>query len=165
MSSELVFSALRVLVVDEDKAYGRLVDRLLRDLTVRETTVAADMDEARAAVDGEIFDFIFVDRSGDGELGAALTTLLRDKSQTPAPHVPVIWMVSEGSVENVKTAIGVGADHVLVKPLSLGDIGSTIKGLTDSPAERTDVANYVGPCRRRLPSHVYGPFSGQNRRT
>jgi len=164
MSSEIEFPALNVLVVDDDKAYGRLVERLVRDLGVRETSIAADLDEARAALNADIFDFIFVDRSGDSDLGTSLTKLLRDKSETPAPHVPVIWMVGEGSVENVTSAIKAGADHVVVKPLSLGDIGSTLKGLTDNPAERTDVANYIGPCRRRLPSRVYGPFSGQDRR-
>jgi len=164
MSSEIDWLALRVLCVDSDKGYGRLIERMVRDLRVRNVVVANNADEAKAFLAGAIFDFVIVDWAPDNSNGAALTEFLRDKSATPAPHVPVIWTVEEGTVTNITTAIKFGADHVLVKPISVGDIESSIKGLIESPPERADVANYIGPCRRRLPSRVYAPFSGQDRR-
>jgi DNA-binding NtrC family response regulator len=164
MSEELDWRTLRILCVDVDKGYCRLLDRVLRSLGARDIMLASTVEEARAQFDEKTFDFVFIGLSPDNELGTTLTGILRNKAETPAPNVPIIWMVSDGKLEVITTAISSGADHVLVKPISLGDVESTLKNLAANPTLKTDVQNYVGPCRRRLPSRVYGPFSGQDRR-
>jgi len=164
MSEELDWRKLRILCVDEDKGYGRLLDRVLRSLGVRDIMLASNIEEARAQFDEKAFDFVLISRSPDSELGTSLTEMLRNKADTPAPNVPIIWMVDDGKLEVITKAISCGADHVLVKPISLGDVESTLKNLSANPTLKTDVQNYIGPCRRRLPSRVYGPFSGQDRR-
>lgn len=164
MTEALHWSSLRILCVDENKGYGRLIDRMLRDLGVRDITLADDVEKARGMFADAPFDFVFVNRLPDSDSGIEFTEFLRKKDETPAPNVPVIWTVDEGTIEQITTAIRYGADHVLIKPISVGEIESTLNGLNNNPPQKTDVENYVGPCRRRLPARVYGTFSGQDRR-
>jgi len=164
MSKALDWGSLRVLCIDENKSYGRLVERMLRDLTIRDITLVFSEDEAREQFNDASFDYVIMNCSPEGDRVSELTEFLRNKSDTPAPNIPVIWTVDAGTIEQITTAIRHGADHVLIKPVSVGDIESTLKGLHETPTLKTDVANYIGPCRRRLPARVYGPFAGQDRR-
>ncbi len=156
---------LRVLVVDDDMSYRHLMANMLHNIGIESVPMAASGEDARHEIEESVVDFVVVDRTLNGSGGVALLKYLRDPKTTPSPHIPVIMTTDHGGVRHITAAIKSGADHVLAKPISTNELEMTIRNLMTRPPERIDVPTYVGPCRRRLPGKLYGPYKGSNRRS
>ena len=155
---------LRVLVVDDDMGYRHLMANMLQNIGIGSVPMAATATDARTEIEDSSVDFVVLDRTLKGSGGVSLLKFLRDPEKTPAPHLPVIMSTDFGSVEHITAAIQSGADHVLTKPVSPAELEMTIRNLVAKPPEKIEVETYVGPCRRRLPQKLYGPYRGEDRR-
>lgn len=106
---------LRVLVVDDDPVFRRVMSKLLRDLTEVEVVGAVEgIAEAKAALRVLAVDAITLDVELRGASGLELLEWVRRE----APHVRVI-IVTAGGARNVRTevdAIFLGATGFVRKP-------------------------------------------------
>ena len=154
----------RVLVVDNDRNYRRLMANMLHNIGIGVVQRAASADEAQAEIRNSFVQFVLVDRTLEGVKGLALIRYLRDPETTPSRHIRIIMTTDDGHIQHIMAAIKVGADHCLVKPISPAELEATIRSLIARPPEKIEVRTYVGPCRRRLPTKLYGPYEGEDRR-
>jgi len=155
---------LRVLVVDDDMGYRHLMASMLQSIGITSVPMAATATEAQDEILESSVDFIVIDRTLKDSGGVALLKYLRDPEKTPAPHLPVIMSTDIGTVQYITAAIKSGADHVLAKPISPAELETTIRNLIAHPPKKIEVRTYIGPCRRRLPPKLYGPYQGDDRR-
>ncbi len=99
-----------ILVVDDD---GRLRDLLRRFLADHgyHVSVAADADEARAALRNFAFDLMVLDVMMPGQDGISFTAELRETID-----LPVLLLTARGETEDRINGLAAGADDYLVKP-------------------------------------------------
>ncbi len=155
---------LRILIVDDDASYRKLMLNMLQSIGVGNVPMAASALEARDYIQETNVDFVVADRTLEGAGGIALLKYLRDPKTTPAPHIPVIMSTDFGGAQHITAAVQAGADHVLAKPISPAELKMTIRNLKEKPPEKIECDTYVGPCRRRLPQKFYAPYKGEDRR-
>jgi len=155
---------LRILVVDDDMSYRKLMSSMLQSIGVGNVPTAASALEARDHIQETSIDFVLADRTLEGAGGVALLKYLRDPKTTPSPHIRVIMSTDFGGAQHITAAVQAGADHVLAKPISPAELKMTIRSLREKPPEKIECDSYVGPCRRRLPQKFYSPYKGEDRR-
>lgn len=99
-----------VLVVDDD---ARLRDLLRRFLTENgyHVSVAADAEEARAALKNFAFDLMVLDVMMPGQDGVSFTGELRETAD-----LPILLLTARGETEDRISGLAAGADDYLVKP-------------------------------------------------
>jgi DNA-binding response OmpR family regulator len=161
---QIDWKALRILTVDDDLDIRHMISGVLRNLDVGSTPMAKNVEEAYYEIENSAVDIVIVNRVMKGVDGFKFTQKIRNPEETPGAHTPIIMISDEGSVPTVTRAIKQGVDHYMVHPIAAKDLGLTITNLLTKPPRRIKTPNYVGPCRRRLPQRVYGPYEGENRR-
>ncbi len=110
-------SEIKLLVVDDEAAARSALAELLRDegYTVR---TAGDGFKAFGQLEGWEPDVVITDVQMPGMSGIELMEKLRDSR----PEVGVLVMTAFGSVENAVTAMQVGADDYLTKPVHFPEL-------------------------------------------
>lgn len=121
-----------VLVVDDD---GRLRELLRRFLTENgyHVSVAADAEEARAALKNFAFDLMVLDVMMPGQDGISFTGELRETAD-----LPILLLTARGETEDRISGLAAGADDYLVKPFDprelLLRIATIIRRVAAAPA-------------------------------
>jgi two-component system chemotaxis response regulator CheY len=164
MDEQIDLQELRLLIVDDDQSYRRLMTSMLRRIGISKFRLAGDAVEARAEIDAAPPDYVLLDRTLEGGKGFVVLRYLRDPKTTPVAHLPVIMTTDDHHRNHITAAIKAGADHILVKPISPAELLATIRNLKARPPEKIEIGSYVGPCRRRLPAQFYDPYAGDERR-
>lgn len=158
------WKALRILTLDDDVSVRHMISGVLRNLDVGSTPMAKNVDEAYYEIENSEVDIVIVNRVMKGVDGYQFVQKLRTPEDTPGAHTPVIMISDEGSLPMVTRAIKQGVDHYMVHPISPKDLRTTIENILNKPPRRIKTPSFVGPCRRRLPQRVYGPYQGEDRR-
>ncbi|MEM8952051.1 MAG: response regulator [Pseudomonadota bacterium] len=99
-----------ILVVDDDGRLRELLRRFLVDNGYH-VTVAADAEEARAALRNFAFDLMVLDVMMPGQDGISFTGELRKSID-----LPVLLLTARGETEDRINGLAAGADDYLVKP-------------------------------------------------
>ena len=92
--------------------------------------------------------------------GKELLHWIRNHEEDAVRFVPVIVVSGYTTEFLMNTARDMGANEVLVKPVSGTSLASRICSVIDSPRSFVDVPGYFGPDRRRQPM----PYPGKERR-
>lgn len=147
----------RVLIVDDDPVQRRLLDDMVRKFGY-EPIMAASGDAAMAAltgaenarIDAVVLDLVMPDLDGLGMLA---------KMRAAGLATPVIVQSSRGGVDDLATAMRVGATDFVIKPVdaerlrvSLRNALSTRARARAPSAEIPPVAAECGPPPLRLPA-------------
>lgn len=106
----LIDNPAHLLVVDDDDRIRSLLKRYLSGLGHAVTT-ARDSANARALIDGLVFDLIILDVMMPGEDGVSLTKALRAERD-----VPIILLTARGDASHRIEGLSAGADDYLAKP-------------------------------------------------
>jgi diguanylate cyclase (GGDEF)-like protein len=126
----------RILVVDDEPDIRRLLARLLKNggYTV---SVAANGEEALAAVDAEIPDLVLLDVSMPGQDGFAVCREL----QKLGPKVPaVIFLSAFGTTHDRVAGLEAGAVDYVVKPFDPNEVRARVRAALRSKALRDALA-------------------------
>jgi two-component system, OmpR family, phosphate regulon response regulator OmpR len=99
-----------LLVIDDDRRLGRLLQRYLGESGYR-VTVVGSLAEARAALRGLAFDLLVLDVMLPDGSGVDLASELRRESE-----VPILLLTARGEAEDRIGGFEAGADDYLVKP-------------------------------------------------
>lgn len=99
-----------ILVIDDDDRLRQLLKRYLAENGYR-VTIAQSAKDARAVMQGIVFDLLVLDVMMPEETGIQLTRYLRETSA-----VPILLLTAMGEVEDRITGLESGADDYLTKP-------------------------------------------------
>ena len=113
--------SIRILVVDDDKAFRLSTAELLRDdgYVVEAAASAAEAGEALASDD---FDLILVDLRMPGMDGLNLVEVLRRRGE----RAPIIMISGFGTIDAAVEALQLGADDFLTKPVDPGLLSAKV---------------------------------------
>jgi two-component system, OmpR family, response regulator len=112
-----------ILVVDDDREIGALLNSFLGSQGFRVTTVG-DGPAMRAAVEAVAPDLVILDLMLPGEDGLSLCRFLRDTRR-----LPVIMLTAMGSETDRVVGLEMGADDYLAKPFSTRELLARIKAV------------------------------------
>lgn len=114
-------SAKHILIIDDEPDIRDLLEMTVIGMGLQ-ATLAADLAEARAALESHRFDLCFTDmRLPDGD-GLEIVRLISEQYA----HLPVAVITAHGSVESAVTALKHGAFDFLSKPLDLNNLRAII---------------------------------------
>ena len=143
----------RVLVVEDEAAIAELISLNLRHAGY-EVVIAADADQALAAVDGVLPDLVVLDWMLPGQSGLALAKRWRAQARTR--ELPIIMLTARADEGDKISGLDAGADDYLVKPFSPHELMARIRAVLRRKApEALDAAVEVGglkldPATRRV---------------
>ncbi len=135
-----------ILVVEDESAIAELIAINLRHAGF-EVAVAADAEQAQAAVDGILPDLVLLDWMLPGQSGVQLAR--RWRAQTRTRELPLIMLTARAEETDKITGLDAGADDYLTKPFSTKELLARIRAVLRRKApEALDVP--VDVCGLRL---------------
>jgi two-component system, OmpR family, response regulator MprA len=114
----------RVLVVDDEPAVRRALERALR-LDNYEVALAADGEEALDALAKEPADAIILDISMPRLDGLEVTRRMRKAGD----RTPILMLTARDAIDDRVQGLEVGADDYLVKPFALRELQARLRAL------------------------------------
>jgi two-component system response regulator MprA len=120
---------MRILVVDDDPAVRRSLQRALR-LEGYSVGLAADGAEALAAVDTDAPDLIVLDVMMPAPDGLEVCRRLRRVGN----HTPILMLTAREAVGNRIEGLDAGADDYVVKPFALAELLARLQALLRRPS-------------------------------
>ena len=138
--------APRVLIVDDDAAIVRMLERTLR-AEGYETATARDGGGALARVESWAPDAIVLDVVMPGVDGLGVARRLRDKGSA----VPILLLTARDAVSDRVAGLDSGADDYLVKPFAADELTARLRALlrrgqADGPVSYGDLS--IDPATR-----------------
>jgi two-component system phosphate regulon response regulator PhoB len=135
----------QVLVVEDESAIAELISLNLRHAGY-EVTIAADAEQAQAAVDGVLPDLVLLDWMLPGQSGLALARRWRAEARTR--ELPIIMLTARAGEADKISGLDAGADDYLTKPFSTNELMARIRAVLRRKApEALDSAVAVGRLR------------------
>jgi len=146
----------RILVVEDEPAIAELISINLRHAGF-EVTIAADAEQAQAAVDGVLPSLVVLDWMLPGQSGHALARQWRAHPRTRL--LPIIMLTARAEEADKVSGLEAGADDYLTKPFSANELLARIRAVLRRRApEALDAAIEIGglsinPATRRVSGH------------
>jgi two-component system, OmpR family, phosphate regulon response regulator PhoB len=143
----------KVLVVEDEAAIAELVAINLRHAG-HDVVVAADADQAQAAVNGVLPDLVVLDWMLPGQSGLALAKHWRTQARTR--ELPIIMLTARATESDKISGLDAGADDYLVKPFSPHELMARIRAVLRRKAPESldsavEVAGLkIDPATRRV---------------
>jgi len=150
----------RVLILEENHAYARMLADMMRILGADNIVVESDDRRAMAIVADLDPQIILTEYKTPLVDGIAFTRTLRH-SDTPAKKTPVIMVKGDITPAQLTEARNCGIHEVLCKPFAWQDLVTRLQNVLFKPRDWIAVASYVGPDRRRFNT---AEFKGQKKR-
>ena len=116
----------RVLVVEDEPAIAELVALNLRH-SGYEVALAADADQAQAAVDRVLPDLVLLDWMLPGQSGVLLAQRWRAQPRTRS--LPIIFLTARNQEADKVQGLDAGADDYLTKPFSPKELLARIRSV------------------------------------
>jgi CheY-like chemotaxis protein len=113
--------------------------QLLRDLlekTGHTVTVAANGEDALAALERDSFDVMLLDVQMPGMSGLEVSAHIRAKERTVGGHLPIIALTAHAMHGDRERCIEAGMDDYVPKPIQMHELWSAIKHVLKSEAVR-----------------------------
>ncbi|MBV5335937.1 response regulator [bacterium] len=118
----IIFSRLKVLVIDDEIYIRRVVMQLLRRLEVTYIVEAAEGKAGFMEVVRNRPDIVLCDINMQPVDGMTFLTILRKTSNKEIAETPVIFLTADSQQETVIRAAKLNVNGYLVKPVSLTDL-------------------------------------------
>lgn len=149
LESDLDFTDLSMLIVDDNRFTRTLVKQMCRAFGIRDVMEADDAAEAFRLLKHKSVDLIMIDYLMSPLSGTDFVKLIRTAEDSKCQEVPIIMMTGHTERENVVEARDAGVTELLAKPLSAYTLLSRIVRVFEKPRPFLRTADYTGPCRRR----------------
>jgi two-component system response regulator MprA len=124
---------VRVLVVDDEPAVRRALERALR-LESYEVALAADGEEALDALAASPADAVILDVAMPRLDGLEVCRRLRKAGD----RTPVLMLTARDAIDDRVSGLDVGADDYLVKPFALRELQARLRALLRRAGDGTD---------------------------
>jgi len=120
----------RVLVVDDEPAVRRALERALR-LDRYDVTLAADGEQALDALASAPADAVILDVAMPGVDGLEVCRRMRQAGD----RTPVLMLTARDAIDDRVKGLDVGADDYLVKPFALRELQARLRALLRRASE------------------------------
>src|SRR5438094_4234705 len=138
----------KILIVDDEKLVRWALARKCAECGYQ-SVEAADGEEALSVLQNESPDAILLDVHLPGQSGIEVLEKLKQSGETRT----VIMMTADPQLEDVKTALRLGAYDFVSKPINYEELGVTLQNALEAGALRTEVESLRGEVRRRAGYH------------
>ncbi|NQW01334.1 MAG: response regulator [Rhodospirillales bacterium] len=157
MSLEYNFQHIHILLVEDNVYVRRILDSVLRQLTVGGVTTAINGVDAieqlkssgAGVAGGSRFDIIISDMVMAPIDGLLLLKWVRESRDSPNRFMPFIMMSGAADDINVQKARDQGINEFLAKPFSAVAVCERLLQLIDQPRQFVATTAYFGPDRHR----------------
>jgi DNA-binding response OmpR family regulator/cellulose synthase/poly-beta-1,6-N-acetylglucosamine synthase-like glycosyltransferase len=119
-----------ILLVDDDEIIQKMVSVLLRRAGY-DVSIASNGRDALARVSEATPDLIILDVMMPGMSGFELLRHLRSDPATKA--IPIIMLTAKGTVEDIVSGLGFGADDYLSKPFEIAELVARVRARVERP--------------------------------
>lgn len=157
MSLEYNFQHINILLVEDNVYVRRILENVLKLLTVGGVTTAKSgvdaIEQLKSSgggiIGGSRFDLIISDMVMAPIDGLLFLKWVRESKDSPDRFIPFIMMSGAADDENVQKARDQGINEFLAKPFSAGSVCERLLQLIDQPRQFVATTNYFGPDRHR----------------
>jgi CheY-like chemotaxis protein len=156
----LNWGQLRVLIVDDNAFFRRIVRTVLSTVGVADVVETGSSREALERLRTGAFDLVLLDYVMAPEDGLSLTRRLRDEATSPAPTIPIVMVSGHLAPSDVRAALETGVNAVVGKPISARDLLRTVKRTLSEPVVFIRTDTYFGPAHDRRVPAPSGPEEG-----
>ncbi len=150
----------RVLIIEENPAYARMLADMLRILGSDTIIVESDDRKAMSLVDDLEPQLILCEYKTAKIDGIGFTRELR-RSGGKCKQVPVIMVKADLTPAQLTEARNVGVHEMMSKPFAWQDLLKRLQNVLFKPRQWIEVVSYTGPDRRRFNT---GDYSGAKKR-
>ena len=150
----------RVLIIEENPAYARMLADMLRILGSDTIIVESDDRKAMSLVDDLEPQLILCEYKTAKIDGIGFTRELR-RSGSKCKQVPVIMVKADLTPGQLTEARNAGVHEMMSKPFAWQDLLKRLQNVLFKPRQWIEVATYTGPDRRRFNT---GDYSGAKKR-
>lgn len=112
----LDWKQLKVLVVDDNQNFGRVMRTILEGVGVADIRVVSEVEAARTVLSGKAVDVLVTDWHVGADSGLALVGWVRRQPALAA--MPVLVLSGHERLANRDVALEAGADEFMEKPIS-----------------------------------------------
>ncbi len=114
-----------LLLVDDEPIIRRGIKSMtnLRDMGIREVLEAGNASSAFSVLAKNDIDIVFLDINMPDTDGLSLASSIREKD----PHIRIVMITGYDYFDYMQTAIRIGVDDYLLKPVSKSDIEQVLK--------------------------------------
>ncbi len=126
-----MISDLHFLVVDDMEAMRRILTNSLRQIGVKDVTVAVNGAEAWRLIQSQPFDAVITDWHMPVMSGLELVQKIR--ANALYTDLPTLMLTSVTEPHQVKLAIDAGVSEYLIKPFSVGSLEAKIRKVLKQP--------------------------------
>lgn len=145
---------LKVLLVEDNEHFRRLIRTVLQALGITDVHEAADGTDGLAALTTFHADLVIADYRMQPMDGVEFTRRLRQDPESANPFVPVLMVTGNGEQQLMARARDVGVNEFLAKPISAKMLLSRIIQTIQAPRPFVETGDYFGPDRRRRQSSI-----------
>lgn len=155
------FSAISVLVIEDNLFMRQLVRKMMHGFGVRHLLEGADGSEGLDILSREYVDIVVCDWLMDPLDGCDFTRTVRTASDSPNIHLPIIMITGHTEPWRIRFARDSGVTEVLAKPVSARTLMQRMVHVIENPRRSVESFTYTGPDRRR---RQRPDFAGDDRR-
>ncbi len=150
----------RVLILEENPAYARMLADMLRILGSDTIMVETDDRKAMSLIEDLEPQLVLCEYKTAKIDGIGFTKELR-RSNSKCKQVPVIMVKSDLTPAQLTEARNAGVHEMMCKPFAWQDLLKRLQNVLFKPRQWIEVATYTGPDRRRFNT---GEYSGAKKR-
>ena len=139
---------LAFLIADQSAFFSSLCNSILRGFGANKILEARDAAEAIDVLMQNKVDLLLCDAKLPPDGGLTLTHLIRCNKEVDFRAIPILIMTSDPRMAAIKKARDVGANMVIVKPMSPSRMFDRLAWIAHSSRNFIDSPGYYGPDRR-----------------
>lgn len=140
---------VKILIVDDDYHMRKVVRTMLSAIGVREVYDVSDGMAGLQAIRTIMPDVVILDWEMPHVSGAEFVRTVRSPETFPLPQVPIIVLTGHGERSCVVTAMQLGANEYLLKPVSTKSLFDRLIAVLAKPRPMVQKGGYYGPAPRR----------------
>jgi DNA-binding response OmpR family regulator len=159
-NGEIDYSALTVLVLDDNAYFGRLVQQIFRGIGVESVSVCSKPEEAFTLLATNRYHLVLADFLVGTSSGLDFVRRIRRSEGNSLQQIPVIMVTAHTDASNVREMRDAGVTEILVKPISPAALLARVELVFAAPRPFVRQDEYVGPDRRRR----HRAYGGDDRR-
>ena len=122
-----IYKEKSILVVDDNKLIRKIIGKYLDDMGFGDISFAANATEALTFLKQNRVDILLSDIHMPVVSGLTLLKTIRNTASLK--ELPVLVISSENGLEYVKTAMGMGINGYIVKPIQQADLENKIAAI------------------------------------
>lgn len=150
---DAALSAAKVLIVDDEPYIRKVLRALLTGIGVKKVYEAGDVPDGLQLLCNMAPDIVLLDWEMPGMNGAEFMRFVRQPESCPMADVPVIMVTASAERSRVVTAVQLGVNEYLLKPVSSQALRARLASVLINPRPMIRRGAYYGPEPRKLTSY------------